>query len=181
MRRDRMRAGERGLSLIEALIIVTITAMLALLLLPLASRAAGRSFALADRALDVAGAANAEAQFRALAGANTVRDGIIGRPDAIVLSPSIATDVACARAGGPQRVRLSIETGRLVCEGESGRHVLTQWREGQARFSFSADGRAWTDQHRGAPGYVRFELVRRGRSEIAWVGLLGPAPAEAPP
>ena len=90
---DAARVRERGLSLIEALVIVTITALLALLLLPMVSRAAGRNFALAENAVDAAAAGNAETEFRALmrAAAGRVVNGdraehVEGRPRASCFS-----------------------------------------------------------------------------------------------
>ncbi len=191
MRRDSNRPGERGLSLIEALAIVTITALLALLLLPMVSRAAGRNFLLTDRALDGAQATIAEAEFRALLRATqSDAEGALmlgARVDGVAFSPSLAEDMACARAGAPRPVRfLIVREGRLVCESEGRRRDVLRWGDGEARFSYSADGLAWSAQwsQDTAPAMVRFELERPGFPPLTWTeraGWTGPPRADVPP
>jgi Tfp pilus assembly protein FimT len=187
------RRGERGLSLIEALVIVTVTALLALLLLPLVSRSAGRNFAMADNTLDAVEAAAAEREFRALLRAMVqLPDAAVhfnGRDDHIVFQPSVAAQIACVRPGAATPVRLRIaqdgEAGRLVCESGGRNRELLRWR-GEGHFSFSADGatwsRGWADlplapgasvvATRAAP-LVRFEVVASGARALDWIEHVG--------
>ncbi len=189
------RRGERGLSIIEALVIVSITALLALLLLPLVSRAGGRNFGLADRGLDAAEASVAEAQWRTLlAGALQQPEGassLEGRSDSVLLVPGLAAAVSCAPAGASHWVRLRIEQrraggGRLLCEVQGGRTEMLRWRRGAAAFSFSGDGRVWSPtwtERTPAPGVsvvathqaplARFELSSDGEPTISWVQHAG--------
>ncbi len=188
------RARERGLSIIEALVIVTVTAMLALLLLPLASRAAGRNFALAEGSLDAADAGNAETQFRALLhGAAQQPHGapsLHGQPDSVTMFPALAAATACARAGASASVRLRIvqrgDGGWLACESDGRRTEVMAWSVGEARFSYSDDGATWTNRWsqparpmgdttmlvRAAP-LVRFDFVGQDGRGVTWAERAG--------
>lgn len=199
---NNSRDGERGLSLIEALVMVTVTALLALLLLPLASRAAGRNFSLAERALDAADAANAEAQVRALVRAMAQQPSLPlafdGQAQSVTFAPSLATATACAPAGASTWVRLRIavegEGGRLYCEIDGRRMQMLRWSAGEARFSYSADGANWSTAWvertpaaganvkavRVAP-LVRFELSTADGRGLAWTERAGAAEGVAPP
>jgi hypothetical protein len=189
---NRGRAPERGLSIIEALVIVTVTAMLALLLLPLASRAGARDFALAERSLDAADAAIAEDQFRALLRAATQQHGqsFAGRADSAIFFPALGAAVACASAGASAAVRLRIvrrgDGGSLICESSNRQARLLSWEEGGARFSYSADGGSWTSTWAEAPpapgdrtGLVRaaplvkLELTGADGRTLSWVERAG--------
>lgn len=194
MSRDARR-GERGLSLIEALIIVSVTALLALLLLPLVSSAASRNFQRANHALDVLETANAEAQFRSML-AWAVQDEqapLEGNEAGVTFFTSPDAPTLCAPAGPPTAVRLRIvplmEGGRLLCDAEGRTIEVLHWSEGVARFSYSPDGRAWallwegpqsnSQSARGgaaaptySPPFVRFELSA-GNIEVEWVGQAG--------
>jgi|CXWL01.1.fsa_nt_gi hypothetical protein len=191
---NNARTRERGLSIIEALVIVTVTALLALLLLPLASRAAGRNFALAEGSLAAADAANAEIQFRTLlhGAAQQARGApsLHGQSDSVTVFPALAAATACARAGATAWVRLRIvqrgSGGWLACESEGRRTEVLAWSAGEARFSYSDDGAAWTSRWsppprpmrdtaslaRAAP-LVRFEFVGADRRGFTWAERAG--------
>ena len=188
------RASERGLSIIEALVIVTVTALLALLLLPLASRAAGRNFALAEGSLDAADAANAESQFRVLLrGAvqqpRNVR-GVFGQFDSVTVFPALASATACARAGASAPVKLRIvqrgDGGWLACESEGRRTAMLSWSAGEARLSYSGVGAAWANRWSAparpmgdttmvvlAAPLVRFEFVGADGRGFTWTERVG--------
>lgn len=195
MSRDA-RQGERGLSLIEALIIVSVTALLALLLLPLVSSAASRNFQRANHALDVLETAGAEAQFRAML-AWAVQDEkapLTGNEAGVTFFTSPDAPSLCAPAGSPTAVRLRIVAvpeggGRLLCDVQGRTSEVLHWSEGVARFSYSLDGRAWSPSLEGhalhpqsarggaaAPTYsapfVRFDLSA-GNTHVEWVGQAG--------
>ncbi len=186
------RAGERGLSLIEALVIVTITALLALILLPLASGAAGRNFARADRAIAAAEAANAEQVFRALLHSAVQDERAPGNGTGAAFDFAAAPEQgsACVEASTPTPVRLAAASGEgggaLYCEAGVRRVVLLRWQRGQGRFSYSDDGIAWASAwvdpataQRGRGGaapatrrapLVRFELVE---GQLSWTERAG--------
>lgn len=187
---DARRSRERGLSLIEALIIVTITALLALLLLPMASRAAGRNFGLAERGVDDAAASIAETEFRAIVRASSRRmldsvrsEGVEGQAGGVIVRPNLASPVACAREGAPQYVRLRIlGRNRLVCESDGRRRELMRWTAGDGVFSYSADGRRWQASWSDptvAP-FVRFDLALADGRSLTWIEQAGAAEPRQP-
>ncbi|NEX94889.1 prepilin-type N-terminal cleavage/methylation domain-containing protein, partial [Caulobacter sp. 17J65-9] len=99
------RRGERGFSLVETLIGVAVAALVAALVLPMATRAVRDNFALADRGLDQADRAAAEAQFRRLLqSAGPLR----GDGATVDLTADLDEPVACAPAGADVGVRLQI-------------------------------------------------------------------------
>jgi type II secretory pathway pseudopilin PulG len=195
------RAGERGLTLIEALIIVSITAMLALLLLPMVSSAAGRNFGRADQAIESARAAQAERDFRVLLNSLTIAHGQGLEGGALGLGFHAGPEFAagCVTPGAPAAVRLTIVNaadggGRLWCEAQGRQVEVLAWSEGQARFVYGGEGGAWAGAWseparavgamaptRSAP-LVRFELSSAGGRNLAWIAQAGwtePAPLES--
>jgi hypothetical protein len=172
------RDGERGLSIMEAIVITTITALLALLIMPLLPRAAASSVDVAERGVDALDAMRGEEEFRALIRAvapfdidgepQTVVDG---QSTAAVLHPNLSEGVSCARAGSPS-VTLAVERQALTCIGEGRQRDLLRWRgDSVGTLAYSVDGvvwrTAWSEPEQ-AP-YVRFELRRNGRVQASWV------------
>lgn len=182
----RTRRGERGLSVIEAIVIATITALLALLLLPLMSSPASGSIAVAERSIDTLDAVRAEREFRALVRAVSPRETsdqprplVEGNAAIAVLYPNLQLPVACAAAGAPA-VRLQVARDALFCVSAQGRRVLLRWTsDSVGTLAYSGDGVVWRNSWRGDPAapYVRFELRQRGRLVAAWVER----PAGGPP
>jgi len=196
------RAGQEGLSLIEALVVVVVTALIALLLLPLASQSAHRNLTLSERNVDDADAANAESEFRTIVqGAEQVAApgggalALVGEANSLVVFPTLAAGAECAGAGVDAWVRLRIERraprgGALVCETPEGNRDMLAWRQGDAAFWFSADGaswdRSWRDglrdpqasrdgavlPSRRAP-LVRFSLSQPGVRDLNWIARVG--------
>lgn len=180
----RSRRNERGFSLIEAIVIVTITALLALILLPLIPGTARRNFAMAERGLAAAEATNAEREFRTLIRALSARSiaeasspVLFSDARTATLLPNVPAPASCAIAGAPS-VRLVIEAGRLECRGVGLSRTLLRWPvEASAAFSYSADGVAWSpnwNTQEVAP-FVRFELSGGGASLI-WIERAGGSP-----
>lgn len=168
-RRDRRR--ERGLSVIEAIIIVSVSALMALLLLPLAPRAASRNTAMTeDAALRVESAA-AEQEFRMLIRAGPAREGASSER-AVSLAPVLDRAVACARAGAPA-VRLRVDQQALVCESEGRTRALLRWRDGAGAFAYSADGSAWSRSPPENARFVRFEIRTAQKLPLTWVERAG--------
>lgn len=173
----RRRDGERGLSIIEAIVVATITALLALLILPLLPRAS-ESLNVAERGVDALEQARAERDFRTLVRAVTQReiDGeaqtvVEGGASSATLQTSLSASAGCAAAGAPI-VQLVIENGALSCVSNGRRRALLRWPSDHlAVFSYSADGVSWFTQWNGAQAapYVRFELREGRRVRIAWI------------
>ncbi len=179
------RASERGLSLIEALIVVTLTTMMALLLLPMMSSVGLRNFGRLKHAIATADLVNAESEFRSLL-ASAVQDQRVrfaGDQSSLIFAASPAALTACVGPGAPVTVRLSVVDlapgGALVCEG-AGRRELLRWPDGNARFSYSV-GSGWTGSFSEAPlngaapasytpPLVRLEL---GDGEGVWIASAG--------
>ncbi len=196
---DRARPSEQGLSLIEALVIVTVTALIAMLLLPMVSRTTGRNFALADRALDAAALADAERQFttlmQAVAAPEVGGDAIVleGQDRRMTFVPNLAEPAGCAQAGVARVVRLRIVisrgVGRLMCDTGDDQREVARWAEGEAAFSYSDDGVVWRQSTRGggneqtsrggaAPAtyvapFVKFELRAANGRHVSWIQRVG--------
>lgn len=180
------RDGERGLSIIEAIVIATITALLALLIMPLLPRASAGSLAVAERGVDALDQMRAEREFRTLVRAVAMRqiDGqaqivVEGAGASVVLLPNLQLPASCARAGAPM-VRLVVERNALICESDGRRRALVRWQSDSAgAFSYSANGALWRSTWNDAtvPPYVRFELRQSGSVRSSWVERITGEPA----
>ena len=172
------RRDERGFSIIEAIVISTLTALLALLLLQLLPRSGAGALDIAERSLAVADSMRAEREFRALVRAASPRDprgideaAVEGEAASVLLRPNLNMAVACAHAGAPV-VRLVLVRGALLCVNNQQRRPLLTWRDDAvAAFAYSRDGVSWRSQADagGAASYVRFELRQSGRVVTSWV------------
>jgi hypothetical protein len=181
----RRRDGERGLSIIEAIVIATITALLALMILPLLPRAS-ESLNVAEQGVDEREEARAERDFRALVRAVSQREiggeaqtVIEGGPSSVLLQPSLAAAAACAPAGAPV-VQLNVENGALSCLSNGRRRALLRWpNDNVGALSYSVDGVSWLSQWSGAQAapYVRFELRQGRRVRIAWIERVSGEPS----
>ncbi len=178
------RSQERGLSLMEALVVVTLTTMMALLLLPMVSNVGARNFSRVKHAIAAADLVNAENEFRAVL-ASAVQDPQVrfaGAQTSLVFAASPAVAAACVEPGAPAIVRLSLieleSGGALVCEGAARRELL-RWPQGRARFSYNVGAgwvASWSEpplNDAPPPGHtpplVRFELG----AENVWVAAAG--------
>lgn len=183
---SKSRGGERGLSIIEAIVIATITALLALLILPLLPRASAGSFAVAERSVGALERTRAEREFRSLVRAVGQREiegeaqpVLEGGAVSVVVLPNLPVATACARAGAPV-VRLDIVNNALFCVSDGRRRALMRWpADSVGAFAYSADGVAWANTWRGAEAapYVRFELRRGQRVVAAWVERVSGEPS----
>lgn len=196
----RRRVGEGGLSLLEALIVTAITAILIVLLLPLAPAGMRRDYELADRTVASSAALRGESGFQGALHAIVQPPGVreagvaesVIRGDRFALAGVFAApqDSACLQAGAGGVMGLRIERvgagGRLMCRGEGTEAELLRWRAGDARFAYSADGAVWREvwpvsaASRSAPGVIapsRSVLVRfrlqAPNGQIEWLGRAG--------
>ncbi len=155
MRARERRAGERGLSLLEALIMLSVTALVALLLLPMAGGAIDRRGAQARASLTHSAAARAEAVFRALLrdARQPERNGppptstIVGDAQSLLVSLEPGADHPCAPRERAAEARLSIVTrgagGVLTCASEGRTYSILTWESGEGALSYSLDGALW--------------------------------------
>lgn len=180
------RGGERGLSIIEAIVITTIAALLALLILPLLPRAAAGSVNVAERGIDALDAMRAEREFRTLVRSVVQRD-VVGQPQIVLAGDAVHTTMrtnlpvltACARAGAPV-VQLAVRGNTLFCESDRRRSALLRWSDDSVGvLSYSTDGVSWVSGWSSAEAapYVRFELRRRGRVRASWIERVSGEPA----
>ncbi len=151
------RNTQRGFSLIEALVVLTVTSLILAAILPISIRSIASNLRISERGLsDIAGAID-EAAFRALLGSavparQTVssqpgRTSLTGDASRIDLISLSRLGGSCTSANRETRVSLVIERdgrgGRLVCTGPEASRVLARWTAGDAAFSYSRDGTAW--------------------------------------
>lgn len=186
------RESECGLSMIEALVVVTLTALIALMILPLAQRSSRDTVALSNREIDAATAQRGEAAFRAIMTSVSQPRVALGAPPKIagnaaglLVNVSSQGRSACLDAGVETRVALRIEQnnagGALVCRSEGRRTTLLTWRRGQAAFAYSPDGEAWRDTPEAMPpnptvsraSLVRFSLRAANAPPLTWVAAAG--------
>ncbi|GAM98298.1 hypothetical protein U91I_01931 [alpha proteobacterium U9-1i] len=190
------RTGEQGLSVLEALIVTAITAMLIVLLLPLAPRGMRRDYAVAETAIATGAAMRAERAFHAVLSGFALPPGPRepGQVEAVIRGNRIGLagqflaiqESPCARAGVEGAARVFVRRdgagGALVCEGPHGAADLLRWAEGRASFSYSADAVNWTQtwpvgRAQGAPDaqsvLVRFTLASRATGDSEWIGRAG--------
>ncbi|MFT3727217.1 MAG: type II secretion system protein GspK [Terricaulis sp.] len=177
--------------MMEALIVVTLTALIALMLLPLATRGSRDAVSISNRELNIAAAQRGETGFRELLAAasqprvaNGAPPTLVGNPVGLVVNVSMEGRSACADAGVETRVSLRIvprgRGGALVCGNGSDRDAtLFTWDQGLAAFSYGEDG-AWSasammaaggGMHRAA--LVRFTLQAADLPRLNWVAMAG--------
>jgi hypothetical protein len=179
------RRAEAGVSLIEALLMLAVLAIVSALALDFAQGNAARALQGASRSVDRAASVLAEDRFRAIV-SNAVGSDAVVRADAgaLVMSSVVAAPGPCS--AWPAKARLSLELLRdgpeirLVCRGARGVETLTRWNASDARFSYSADGFAWRENWQAgeAPPFARLD-VRDQRSLALWIarpGDLAPEP-----
>lgn len=195
------RAGEHGLSVIEALIVTAITAILIMLILPMAPTSMRRDYGLAARTIATGAAVRGEAGFQSALRSVVQPAGIreVGVVEPIIQGDrfsfagafAASQDSACLPAGAGGVVTVRIERrdggGTLMCRGEGGAVELLRWANGDARLAYSADGMAWRDawpvrrRERTEPGVsapsrsvlVRFQLQSTDFGAVEWIGRAG--------
>jgi hypothetical protein len=146
--RSELRLQEAGVSLIEALLTVALTALIAVLVLGLGSRVTERGFSVSYRTLDAVESDLAEREVRALLRAivsplpGETEPALRGERDTLLVRAGLAAPVACA-ADGVHVVQLRIERGGLWCESDGRRSAMLRWNAGSAQFSYSEDAKLW--------------------------------------
>ncbi|WP_228126834.1 type II secretion system protein [Candidatus Viadribacter manganicus] len=198
---ERTRRGERGFSLIEAIVVVTLTGLLTLMILPLLPRTSAQSANVAARANQSLDEARGERQLRLLLraalsepdpdgadeeapdhhvpGRNRVASlGLQGDAQTLLATPALSQPLACASAGASV-IQLIVRAGALRCRSGANESVLVALKDGaEASFSYSRDGRSWNGRWEG-PGapYVRFQIRRGALVERTIIERAGGAPS----
>lgn len=158
MRAKEVTAGEAGLTLIETLVMLTITALVALLIIPMAETGVRDNFTVANRIASAVDRSFSESDFRQLlrqvtppladAQGHYSERALAGNSRTISFPAESDGSASCPEHPGYYPVRLSLERegkgGRLVCDTAGGTTTLLSWEAGDAAFSYSRDGRTWT-------------------------------------
>lgn len=196
MRRSPDRTPECGFTLIETLVMLAVTALIATLVIPLSGQGVRDNFRLADRVLLAGDRAVSEAEYRRLLRQavppmllpdGTREDtGLRGISTAVRFPVESEEAGRCAGVAGYAVVRLRVERrtrgGSLVCDGAAGTYRLLEWETGEARFSYSPDGTDWFDTwparrknapDAAAPPLVRMSLRQGRRTRLLWVERAG--------
>lgn len=156
------RRRERGLSIIESLVVLLVSSLLLSILLPTAIQSLSANLRIGDvglqqlrRSLDERGfrkMMSAATPARQAPGARPVRETVRGDARQMTLTVIAREAVACAPESREVRVKLMIEDaeggdgGRLVCRGEGAEaqdSVVATWRRGRGAFAYSLDGLQW--------------------------------------
>lgn len=189
------RSAEHGMSVLEALIVTAIAAVLMALLLPLLPQSVRRDGDGARAAISLQGELRGERVFR------TVLRSLVQSPgaepgqvellagNAHGLRALAAGEIAsgCLDAGAEGESLLVIEPagdgGRLVCRGPGGMVELLRWSEGAGAFAYSGDGVRWhadwppqrrrEPQQESASVLVRFAVRTGGGEALAWTERAG--------
>lgn len=169
------RAAERGLSVVEALVMLTATALVAALVLPMTAKGVDDAFGLAGRGLDGEARAGGETRFRRLL--QGAAGGLTGGPATLALATDAA---ACGPAAVSTPVVLRIiaapRGGRLLCEAGGRATELLAWPAGTGAFAYSPDAVSWSaawPAGAAAAPLVRF-TVRDGRDvRVLWIERTG--------
>lgn len=172
---DAERAHEAGVSLIEALVMTAVLAIVAVLALDLARGGAARAFLQAGASADRAGTLLAGEHFVRIV-ANAVGPGAIvdGDAERLVIATAVAEPGRCRAWPAEGRLVLRIvqndDSVRLTCTGARGEETLGHWRGRRAQFSYSVDGSAWQASWRPAAAapFVRLSLSG-SRTPMLWM------------
>lgn len=186
----RGRKGERGVSILEALIVTVIAGLLLVILLPLIPQSMRRDSDGAYAAIAMEAAVRGERVYRGAlrsfvqqpAGAMGAVAVVSGNAVQVTGLAIAEQDLGCMAEGQQGAMQLRVERrgrgGALVCDGPAGVVDALRWSEGAAQFVYSEDGVRWsgawpayvsaTPQRDSASVVVRFELSARGRDALVW-------------
>lgn len=197
MRRSLDKTSESGFTLVETLVMLAVTALIATLVIPLSSQGVRDNFRLADRILLSGEQAASETEYRRLLrqavppllrpDGSIEEASLVGLPTALRFPVESEQARTCVGLAGYTVVRLRVEEkargGKLVCDGASSSHLLLVWERGEARFSYSRDGVNWLDswpprrrrdmQETDGPPFVRMSLRHGGNTRLLWIERAG--------
>ena len=188
---------ECGFTLLETLVMLVITALVASIVIPLSGEGVRDNFRLADRVLLAGERGASEGEYRALLRRavpplvhpdGSVEDtGFVGIPTALRFPAEGEPALTCPGITGYWVVRLRLERkasgGRLLCDGAAGTRQLMEWDRGEASFSYSWDGSSWYDSwpigrvegvpRKDAPPLVRLSLREGRNTRLLWIERAG--------
>lgn len=150
----KVRGGEQGLSLLEALICLAVISLMAAVLLPLSGVSSIKMLKRAEQNVLRVDEFSAEEKLRIIfrhadVSPKAERAPIDAAGNARVISFEVLAPGATeCGAKGRARITLRITTdgdaGILQCQVGAHTTTLMKWREGEARFAYSLDGARWT-------------------------------------
>lgn len=184
--------GQDGLTLIETLVMIAVTALVGAALVNVATRANAANSARATRALDAEAIRRVEADLRRAGAAAepgvVERFSISGGPRSVRWATIGYAPCGNGSAVTTFSIEASAQGGRLVrtCAGRT--ELLAQWPASvRADFAFSADGYSWRalppaleprDPGADQGIYLRWRVRGPGAEERVSVMRLGGAPGE---
>jgi type II secretory pathway pseudopilin PulG len=147
---------QRGISLIEALIMLAVTSLAIATVLPLLGRGIAGDLRLANASLSASEFDQGEETFRTLLrGAAPSPTGagtdlwISGDRTAVAFHTFVVAPTLCTGQGGWAQVRLWVEPseegGALRCQSANRQAVLARWAGAASGFSFRSNGSDWVD------------------------------------
>ena len=154
----RATSGRGGFSLLEAIVALAITSLVLTLVFSIGMRATEAGFSVGRRALAVSDTQLDEQTVRAVLrglsvpprGGATPQPDLDGGPAQLTAAASFSRPTACAGMGPAGPVRLVVSDrdgqGQLSCQAGRRAASLMGLGRGPAAFSYSRDGRQWSDQ-----------------------------------
>lgn len=178
------RRSEAGVSLLEALLMVAVLAVVATIVLDVTLGGVDRAFDRANRSVLGVSRNLADERFRKIV-ANANGAAAIARAEADVLALDTIGDggTVCGAWPAPVRIALHLQRDgkgvRLECRGAGGAALLGRWDVAQANFSYSDDGivwrTTWSPSSATTPPSVRLDVESAG-VRTTWIAR----PREAP-
>lgn len=175
------RRWERGLSVLEVLIMLAVGALATAMVLPVIGQGVRADFGLAQNGLSRAAQQRGEAAFRDLLGgalpmqaADDVDTPLIGDASSMTMDVILDRPSACTLRPGLLRVVLRVENsasgGVLRCLAPGRDAVLARWAAGRGAFAYGDPASGWKGQPGGAPPlYVRFQVVGGSAEAPEWI------------
>ena len=189
-------AFEGGFTLLETLVMLAVSAMVAALIIPMSGRGMRDNSRLADHALLSVDRATSETAYRNLlrqavppieARAGSIPDSnLVGNARSLRFPVESVQRQLCPGVIGYAVVRLRVQKvakgGKLLCESMAGSYQLLEWKSGEASFSYSSDGMKWADawpvptrryERPSATPIVRMSLRRGSENQLLWLERAG--------
>lgn len=170
------RAAERGVSLIEALVVLAVAALVMSMLIPEIGRGVSTDTARAASSQERAALQRAEQRFRAAVRFSARHPSASAGATAIIgdeLSLSLAPMPRAGEAWTPERFQIERTAGRsaLVWTHGAARETIAEWSGESAAFAFFSAGAWRSGPGPGQPEKIRLDLDP-GRS---WIENVPPA------
>lgn len=179
----------RGFSVLEALVMLAVSAVAVGLLIPVVGRGSAADFRLAESGAAKREQARAESTFRALVRAaapapeNTGSLSIVsGDENRLQLDAYLDAPTLCTAKTGWARVTFWIERsgpeGTLKCRSDGREEALVAWTGGDAALAYKTRDGDWRPSalaNNEPASFVRFTSTQSGDEGVVWIESLSPA------